>query len=177
MKRRRLLLSIAGFASTLALPAAARDVESDVTTRLAREGFRIASRRRTWLGRVLIKARKGKLWREVVFDPTTGDILRDFIDEAEEVRTISTGGSGGATGTPPGEGTASVGNTNGDFGGGSGQPAKEPPKEPAKQPAKEPSGQPSSEPSEEPSKNKKKKSNKAPKEKTSDAKEEPSVGE
>src|SRR5690606_40449898 len=61
--RRGLLLSVAAAAVTSAFPAAARNVESDVTARLRREGFRIVSRKRTLLGRVRVLAAKGKLQR------------------------------------------------------------------------------------------------------------------
>ena len=55
MTRRKLLLSAAGLVAAFAVPAAAGNVESEVAARLAREGFRITSRRRTWLGRVRIE--------------------------------------------------------------------------------------------------------------------------
>lgn len=153
MTRRKLLLSAAGFVAAFAVPAAARNVESEVAARLAREGFRITSRRRTWLGRVRIEAGKGKLQREVVFDPTSGEILRDYINDSGGVQIVSrdtSAGSGSSTtGSDPDGGGGVAGEEPSEEPGK--EPSEEPSKEPSKEPAKEPSREPSKEPSREPS--------------------------
>jgi hypothetical protein len=146
MTRRKLLLSAAGLVAAFAVPAAAGNVESDVTARLAREGFRITSRRRTWLGRVRIQAGKGKLQREVVFDPTSGEILRDYINDSGGVQIVYQG-------TSTGNGSSTTGsNPDGDGGVAGEEPSEEPGREPAEEPGREPSKEPSREPAREPSK-------------------------
>jgi hypothetical protein len=158
MTRRKLLLTTAGLVAVLAVPAAARDVESDVQTRLGREGFRITSRSRTWLGRVRIEASKGRLQREIVLDPSTGEILRDYTDDGGNVQVAD-----GRTGTDGAGSTAGSGSSATDGGGAASDPDEGPEpggdgggEEPSKEPREEPSGEtgetPSREPGKEPSK-------------------------
>lgn len=176
MTRRKFLLTVAGLVAATAAPAAAMDVEQVVTNRLAREGFHVISRRRTWLGRVRIEAAKADLQREVVFDPASGEVLRDYIDDSGGLRVASrehSVGNGSANGSA---GTSDGGETGGQTGGGTGggsepgggtggsgeEPSKEPSKEPSREPSKEPSQEPSKEPSEEPSKEPNKEPSKEP---------------
>lgn len=150
MTRRKLLLSAAGLLAGLAVPAAARNVESDVADRLAREGFRITRRSRTWLGRVRIEAARGKQQREIVLDPTTGEILRDYTDGSGGVQVASRDpgpGAGGSTAGSAGEGGGAAPDD-----GPPEEPAKEPGKKPSKEPGKEPSKEPEKEPESEPEK-------------------------
>ena len=147
---RSLLLTAAGLVAAFAVPAAARNVEGEVAARLARDGFRITSRRRTWLGRVRIEAGKGKLQREVVFDPTSGEILRDYISDSGGIRIVSRD-------TDAGSGSSTTGSDPGGDGGvdgeePSGEPGKESPEEPGREPSKEPAKEPNREPAKEPSK-------------------------
>ena len=109
MTRRGLLLSVAAAAVTMAFPAAARDVESELAARLRREGFSIVSRKRTLLGRVRVLAAKGKLQREVVFDPTSGEILRDYVNDAGDIRVASREGGGTGTASSGTDGAGSGG--------------------------------------------------------------------
>ncbi|WP_413876730.1 hypothetical protein [Albidovulum sp.] len=172
MTRRKLLLTTAGLVAALAVPAAARDVESDVETRLAREGFRITGRSRTWLGRVRIEATRGRLQREIVLDPSTGEILRDYTDDSGDVRVADGNTGSGANGSTAGSGSSATdgGGTGSDpdagsepdgDGNGSGEePGEEPSKEPAREPGEEPSRESGEEPSKEPGKEPSKESSK-----------------
>ena len=45
---------------------------------LRREGYRIVQRKRTWLGRVRFIAVRSREERELVLDPSSGEILRDY---------------------------------------------------------------------------------------------------
>lgn len=52
-----------------------------VESALEAQGYKVASTTRTLLGRVRIVASLDLLWREVVLDPSTGQILRDYAVE------------------------------------------------------------------------------------------------
>lgn len=86
MKRRGFLLGGMASLATLAVPLAAR-AESALDSLIAElkvEGYTRIRARRTWLGRVQIRARKGKIRREIVMNPVTGEILRDYREDEEE---------------------------------------------------------------------------------------------
>lgn len=155
MTRRKLLLTTVGLVAALAVPAAAREIERDVAARLGREGFRITSRSRTWLGRVRIEATKGGLLREIVLDPSTGEILRDYTDDSGVQVAGGETGSGGK-GSTAGSGSSATGDGGaepepheGSEPDGEGSGAGE---EPSKEPREEPSGETGERPSKEPSK-------------------------
>lgn len=64
-----------------------------VSVALEGQGYVIASSTRTLLGRVRFVASKGLIWREVVLDLSSGQILRDYAVEfspAEAPRADST---------------------------------------------------------------------------------------
>jgi hypothetical protein len=88
MKRREFLLSGTFFLAT-AGTAFASQSEDEVTRRLHREGFRITQRKRTWLGRIKIQAKNGKKLREIVLDPTSGEVLRDYTEELSSQQSQS----------------------------------------------------------------------------------------
>ncbi len=77
-----LLLSVC----LLALPMAseAQSVEQLVIDRLAAEGYRDIRISRTWLGRVRFVARGPAGEREIVINPSTGAVLRDFLDPEDD---------------------------------------------------------------------------------------------
>ena len=56
----------------------AADTQERIVQALNEQGFSVRKVKRTWLGRVRIEAAGGGLIREVVFNPSTGEILRDF---------------------------------------------------------------------------------------------------
>lgn len=85
---RRLILAL--LLAMLALPVAAGSATDTVVKHLQAQGFQNIEVRRTWLGRVRIKAENERLEREIILNPATGEILRDYWEDLE--------------GTPPGSG-------------------------------------------------------------------------
>ena len=80
---RPITLALAG---TLALglssgPGAAQSAQDAIVAQLAEQGFRQITISRTFLGRTRIVATSPDLRREIVFNPATGEILRDYWDE------------------------------------------------------------------------------------------------
>jgi len=184
MTRREFILTAACFVAASAHPAFA-DVESDISRRLGREGFQITRRRRTWLGRIRIEATDGQVNREVVFDPTSGEILRDYTSAIDDGylgasargdrRTASRNpGSGPKTGSgtssTSGSGATSStdsGGVSGSSGGSSGGSSTESPSGPSQEPAKETPKETPSGPSQETSRDKSKSSSKGAREASS----------
>lgn len=79
MNRRRALAALLGAAVLTPGGAAAQDdAERRIRRQLRAQGFRIVERSRTLLGRVRIVARGDGTWREIILDPRTGVILRDY---------------------------------------------------------------------------------------------------
>jgi hypothetical protein len=78
MPMRRLTFALA---LTLALPAGAmaEDLDAQLIAALEAQGFVILEAERTWLGRLRVVAESDSLRREVVFNPGTGEILRDYV--------------------------------------------------------------------------------------------------
>jgi hypothetical protein len=58
--------------------ALAESVSDKVFANLKAQGYVVLQQDRTWLGRIWVLARSKTVQREVVFDPTTGEILRDY---------------------------------------------------------------------------------------------------
>ena len=56
----------------------AQSVQDQIVTQLTTQGFTRIEVSRTLLGRVKIEARSDSLDRELVFNPSTGEILRDY---------------------------------------------------------------------------------------------------
>jgi hypothetical protein len=59
----------------------ARITPEMVDTALQGQGFEVQSVTRTLLGRARIIAQKGLIWREIVLDLSSGQILRDYAVE------------------------------------------------------------------------------------------------
>jgi len=53
-------------------------VEEQIVAALELQGYVIISMERTWLGRLRVLAEDDRVRRELVFNPGTGEILRDF---------------------------------------------------------------------------------------------------
>ncbi len=70
------LMSAALLAS--ALPAHAKDFADQIVRQLRRQGYASITQNRTWLGRIQIVASKPDEYREIIIDPRTGEILRDY---------------------------------------------------------------------------------------------------
>ncbi|MCX7300260.1 MAG: hypothetical protein NTX73_07770 [Rhodobacterales bacterium] len=77
MKMRNLFLALA-VALSMAGPAAANELTDEVTTALVSQGYEIMQMNRTWLGRVRIVAESDEVRREIVINPYTGEVLRDY---------------------------------------------------------------------------------------------------
>lgn len=98
-----------------AVPAMAQtDVSAPVVKMLQDEGYMVSEVRRTWLGRILIIAKKGAVLREVVLNRKSGAILNDQIFGGDTAASASS--------KPFGLGTHDPGNENGPDGGASGEP-------------------------------------------------------
>ncbi len=126
MNRRVFILASAGFIA-LGQGAVAAPAEDQVARAISGQGFRITSRKRTFLGRVRFTAVRGNVEREVVVDPSSGEVLRDYSrTETRRVgkdtsRSSSFGGGGtggGETGGEPGGGEPGGGEPGGEPGGG-----------------------------------------------------------
>jgi len=77
----------------------------EILSTLRQRGYRVLEDERTWLGRQRIVVEKNGARREVVFNPGTGEILRDY-----SFRIEAGGGSRDTTQTATGTATGS-GNT------------------------------------------------------------------
>ena len=67
----------------------------EIVSTLRERGYRIVEDERTWLGRQRILAEKNGTRREVVFNPGTGEILRDYSFRAGESDTKGAATQGG----------------------------------------------------------------------------------
>jgi uncharacterized membrane protein YgcG len=77
MHRRQLTaLMIAAFLG--ASPATAQSMEQLLVSQLRTQGFTRIEVSTTWLGRTRIVAESSNQRREIIFNPRTGEILRDF---------------------------------------------------------------------------------------------------
>ncbi|MCX7890657.1 MAG: hypothetical protein N2422_13185 [Rhodobacteraceae bacterium] len=96
MQTGRRAFLVFGLAALAAGPALAAGLEDDLVAQLRAQGFTEISVSRTWLGRVRILAEGPDGWREIVFNPRTGEILRDYWEASggSSVKILSSGGSG-----------------------------------------------------------------------------------
>ena len=85
MKRRQLL---AGLVAGILLPRSvlAQTAEDQVVNQLRRQGYREITLQRTLLGRTRIVATGSAGRREIILNPSTGAILRDYIDRSDRDR-------------------------------------------------------------------------------------------
>jgi uncharacterized membrane protein YgcG len=88
MQRRQFLvplLAASALAAALAAaPVAAASLEEQVVNQLREQGFTEIRMSRTLLGRVRITAEGRGYEREIILNPRTGEILRDFWDDADK---------------------------------------------------------------------------------------------
>jgi len=80
--------------------AAAQSVQDSIVQQLQSQGFSEFRVNRTLLGRVRIVALRDDLRREIVLNPTTGEILRDYWRDRDD----DDDGSGPRIVTPPAPG-------------------------------------------------------------------------
>lgn len=85
LSRRRLLAGLMS-AAVMGGPAFAQDdrVTRAVVRQLEQQGFEVIELRKTLLGRVRILSSRGEAVRELVFDPRTGAILRDYLSSDDD---------------------------------------------------------------------------------------------
>lgn len=74
----RRLLTILTLILGTTLPASAATIEERIAAELQAQGYDIVEANRTWLGRLRIVAENDDIRRELVFNPGTGEILRDY---------------------------------------------------------------------------------------------------
>lgn len=99
---RRIILGFAT-ALTLAWPAMADSVAETVARQLREQGYQRIETSYTWLGRLRVNATQGDMKREIVINPNTGEILRDY-----EMLIPRMAKGEGVTGTNGALGTATV---------------------------------------------------------------------
>ncbi|TVP71942.1 MAG: hypothetical protein EA339_07975 [Rhodobacteraceae bacterium] len=80
-KRARLGLLLLVLTVTHAPASEERVTPEMIQSALEGQGYRVASVTRTLLGRARVVASQGLIWREVVLDLSTGQILRDYAVE------------------------------------------------------------------------------------------------
>lgn len=98
-------------------PALAETVGGEVIAQLQEQGYQVTEVRTTWLGRVRITAELDGLLREIVLNPNTGELLRDWQGVSPQLAARD-GGAGGRD-RPGGDGQAhdTVADTGGLYGG------------------------------------------------------------
>lgn len=111
LKRLTICLALSG----APLTAAAQSVEEQIITQLRAQGFAVVERDATWLGRVRLVAVSDDLERELVFNPQTGEILRDYWEGREGVRIFNpfANSSAGSPSGSSGSGSSSGGGASG----------------------------------------------------------------
>ena len=70
-------------AAALQSPTAAQAPADAIIEQLREQGYEEFTVSRTFLGRVRIVAEADGRWREIVFNPVTGEILRDFAEAVD----------------------------------------------------------------------------------------------
>ena len=83
MLRRSLLVACLSLAS-LAGMAQAQTAQDRIVQQLRDQGFDEIEVTRTWLGRVRIVAEEDDTLREIILNPSTGHILRDYWVELDD---------------------------------------------------------------------------------------------
>lgn len=114
------LLTILAMILGLALPVGAATIEERIAAELRAQGYEILEENRTLLGRLRIVAENDQVRREIVLNPGTGEILRDYSvlltvlerrtrQLALAAKSPSHGSSGGSpTGGPAGSPTTTA---------------------------------------------------------------------
>ncbi len=93
---KKMMVALA-FVAGLALPAFGQTPEEQIVQSLEAQGFHLIVRDRTWLGRIWMVLEDGQMRREIVFNPGTGEILRDY-----SVMLVATVDGPGASGDKAG---------------------------------------------------------------------------
>lgn len=97
----RKILCVAALSLTVTM-AEAGPVEDSIARQLIEQGFTDIRISRTWLGRSRIVAESPELYREIIVNPATGEILRDFWRQTrgsdQDDRSIFDPGAGDRSG-------------------------------------------------------------------------------
>lgn len=75
---RKILLSCAMVLALSGVQAAADPMAETVSRQLRDQGYSRIETSYTWLGRLRVQAVQGDMQREIVINPNTGEILRDY---------------------------------------------------------------------------------------------------
>lgn len=78
------LVTFAALASPAQAQVSAQQVQDSIIVRLTEQGFTRMRISNTLLGRVRIVATSPEFSREIIFNPRTGEILRDYWDELDD---------------------------------------------------------------------------------------------
>lgn len=118
MSRRLLLVSLTAVA--IAAPAFADSFAQRIERELRQQGFTQMTVHQTWLGRIRIDAQSANATREIVVNPNTGEILRDYTrsrtgSSQENILNRDHGGDGGSGGSS-GSGSSGSGGSSGTSG-------------------------------------------------------------
>lgn len=107
---KRVILAAAAVLALSGAAVQALEVEENIVAQLRGQGYTFVQVTRTWLGRIRIDAKQGDVRREIVINPNTGEILRDYqgkvtilADDRDDLGNSSmptVGASGDALGTP-----------------------------------------------------------------------------
>ena len=90
--RCRTFVQVAALSLSLASVAVATPGQDMVTASLQAQGFEVTLVHWTWLGRIRIIAVSADVRREIVINPTTGEILRDYSQKIAEAAAPSRDG-------------------------------------------------------------------------------------
>lgn len=85
---RRHFLGLVAAASLCVGTAEAASLQENFGAQLRAQGFRNLQFSRTWLGRARITAQSKTHNREIIYNPRTGEILRDFSSKIGAASTI-----------------------------------------------------------------------------------------
>ncbi len=110
-----LCLAAAVAAGLSAGQALAGTFEDDLVAQLYRQGFSEVEVSRTLLGRIRVVATSATVWREIVVNPRTGEILRDYSEdiESDDVPVPTLLNSGSNSGSNSGKGSSGSGSGSG----------------------------------------------------------------
>ena len=98
------LIAFAALAAPAAAQTAGHPVQDRIIAQLTEQGFTRVRISNTLLGRVRIYATSPEYTREIIFNPRTGEILRDYWDDEDDrggglVSPGFSGGSGSQSGS------------------------------------------------------------------------------
>lgn len=93
---RKLVLGLA-FLAAMTVPSWAQTPEEMIIASLEEQGYHVVMRDRTWLGRIWLLVENGEVRREIVFNPGTGEVMRDYAVMIATTERDSSRPSTGAT--------------------------------------------------------------------------------